>query len=239
MKLIFIRHGDPDYEHDSLTEKGFREAKLLAKRMQHIKMDEIYVSPLGRARDTCMETLKLTGGDAKVVDWLKEFYIQIDDPITGQKRIPWDFFPSVWTKYPELYDRNLWMNSPIMATGPVKENYETVRKGIDGILEEHGYVREGQYYRVTHGNEDTLAFYCHLGVQFVIISYLTGISAPVMWQQFFVAPTALTLLCTEERVRTEACFRIKTLGDTSHLYIDGEPPSDSGFFMETYREGGK
>ncbi len=27
MKLIFIRHGDPDYEHDTLTEKGIREAR--------------------------------------------------------------------------------------------------------------------------------------------------------------------------------------------------------------------
>ena len=32
MKLIFIRHGEPDYEADSLTEKGWREAELLAKR---------------------------------------------------------------------------------------------------------------------------------------------------------------------------------------------------------------
>ena len=32
MRLIFIRHAEPDYEHDSLTEKGWREAKLLAVR---------------------------------------------------------------------------------------------------------------------------------------------------------------------------------------------------------------
>ena len=32
MKLIFIRHAEPDYSIDSLTEKGFYEAQLLAKR---------------------------------------------------------------------------------------------------------------------------------------------------------------------------------------------------------------
>ena len=26
MKIIFIRHGEPNYEIDSLTEKGWREA---------------------------------------------------------------------------------------------------------------------------------------------------------------------------------------------------------------------
>ena len=30
MKLIFIRHGDPDYVRDGLTEKGRVEAKALA-----------------------------------------------------------------------------------------------------------------------------------------------------------------------------------------------------------------
>lgn len=33
MKLLFIRHGDPDYEKDSLTEKGWHEAELLGQRM--------------------------------------------------------------------------------------------------------------------------------------------------------------------------------------------------------------
>ena len=33
MKIIFIRHGTPDYELDALTEKGVREAKLLANRV--------------------------------------------------------------------------------------------------------------------------------------------------------------------------------------------------------------
>lgn len=34
MRLLFIRHGDPDYVHDTLTEKGHREAALLAERAQ-------------------------------------------------------------------------------------------------------------------------------------------------------------------------------------------------------------
>ena len=47
MRLIFIRHGEPDYEHDSLTEKGWREAKLLAARTKDWHVDDFYVSPLG------------------------------------------------------------------------------------------------------------------------------------------------------------------------------------------------
>ena len=43
MRLIFIRHGEPDYEHDSLTEKGWREAKLLAARTKDWHVDDFCV----------------------------------------------------------------------------------------------------------------------------------------------------------------------------------------------------
>ena len=36
MKLLFVRHGEPDYTIDSLTEKGWKEAELLAERMQRL-----------------------------------------------------------------------------------------------------------------------------------------------------------------------------------------------------------
>ena len=52
MKLIFIRHGDPDYKNDSLTEQGMREARLLAPRIPKLGSKEYYVSPLGRAQLT-------------------------------------------------------------------------------------------------------------------------------------------------------------------------------------------
>ena len=45
MKLIFIRHGDPDYKNDSLTEKGMIEAELLSERVINWKdkITHIYV----------------------------------------------------------------------------------------------------------------------------------------------------------------------------------------------------
>ena len=52
MKILLIRHGDPDYEKDSLTEKGWHEAELLAQRMAELEIQSFYVSPLGRAKDT-------------------------------------------------------------------------------------------------------------------------------------------------------------------------------------------
>ena len=54
MRIVFIRHGDPDYAHDTLTEKGRKEASLLAENIEYLGLEQavVYVSPLGRARDT-------------------------------------------------------------------------------------------------------------------------------------------------------------------------------------------
>ena len=39
MRILIIRHGDPDYAHDTLTEKGHRETKLLAEKLAKEKID--------------------------------------------------------------------------------------------------------------------------------------------------------------------------------------------------------
>ncbi len=234
MRLIFIRHGDPDYERDSLTERGWREAEALAARVSEWKVDKFYCSPLGRARDTASLSLKLMGREAEIKDWLKEFYISVTDPQTGGERIPWDLMPAYWTNQPLLYDKDRWIEHPFMRTGPVGEEYARVAAGLDGILAENGYRRKDRYYVTEAGNQRTLVFFCHLGVQFVMLSHLFGVSAPIMWQNFFVAPTSVTELVTEERIRGEACFRCKRLGDVSHLLARGIEPSDSGFFCEIF-----
>ena len=47
-----IRHGDPDYSTDSLTPQGKLEAAALADYLCSLKIDRIYSSPLGRAKET-------------------------------------------------------------------------------------------------------------------------------------------------------------------------------------------
>ena len=73
MKILIIRHADPDYENDSITEKGKKEAELLSQRIAPMNISEYYVSPLGRARETAGYTLKKCGKTAVTLDWLHEF----------------------------------------------------------------------------------------------------------------------------------------------------------------------
>ena len=98
MKLLFIRHGEPDYVHDTLTEKGWREARLLAERIAPLDVKQYYVSPLGRAQDTARPTLERAGRTAVTLDWLREFTGRVRKPnLPGQDSIAWDWLPQDWT----------------------------------------------------------------------------------------------------------------------------------------------
>ncbi len=234
MKLIFIRHGDPDYKNDTLTEKGWYEAELLSKRVAKWDVKQFYCSSMGRAQDTAGVTLRKLHREAITYDWLREFMVPIEEPTYGGEHIPWDFLPAYWTNEPLLYDKDEWINAPVMKTGDIANAYQKVCTGIDTLIGEHGYTRNGRIYRPTRRNEDTIVIFCHLGVSFVMMSHLLGISAPCLWHGFFVAPTSVTVMQTEERREDEVYFRCQMFGDVSHLYTADEVPSTAGTFQETF-----
>lgn len=234
MKLIIIRHGDPDYSIDSLTEKGWKEAELLSDRIAAMNVTSFYVSPLGRAKDTALVTLNKMNREAEVLPWLREFHAPIIDEKTGEERIPWDWLPSEWTEVNEYYDRNLWHTASVMQEGHVYDEAMRVYFGLDEILKKHGYEREKNLYRTVRPNNDTIVLFCHFGVECVMLGHLLGISPMVLWHGFCAAPTSVTTLTTEERRKGIASFRMNSFGDISHLLAAGEAPSLSARFCEMY-----
>lgn len=238
MRIIFVRHGDPDYEHDTLTEKGWREAALAAERISKWDVTDFYVSPLGRAQDTASLTLQKAGRTAETLPWLREFHAPIDDPTRGHI-IPWDFYPDYWTKIPEMYDKDAFADTDVMKTGDVKAEYARICRGIDDLLAKYGYVREGDVYRTDKSenvNRDaTIVLFCHMGVTLYLMSHLLGISPVVMTSGFFFATTSVTVLATEERQQGTAYFRCQMAGCTRHLKEGGEPVSYMGYFTEPFQ----
>ncbi len=235
MRLLIIRHGDPDYENDTLTEKGWREARLLAERICQMDIQDFYVSPLGRAKDTASCTLEKMNRTAVTHEWLREFAPSVKRPdVTDRRSIAWDWLPEDWTDETCFYDQNLWKTHPVMKEGAVGTEYQWVTEHFDQLLAEHGYVRKGGLYRAEKPNRDTLAFFCHFGVECVLLSHLMSTSPMILWHHTSAAPTSVTTIYTEERREGTAIFRISSFGDISHLYAAGEEPSFSARFCETY-----
>ena len=268
MRLIFIRHGDPDYLNDDLTDKGRREVELLTKRVCSWKnITQIYQSPLGRAKATAAPSLKLLGRTAITCDWLQEFYYKTtypknypDSSRAGKKEMCWDLLPQYFAGDNKFFDKDKWADSKLMKGGNIKKFYKEVCDGIDGVLANYGYKRRQnilyevknpvpnhnwsepvykyhlQSIKDDYPEETTLVFFCHLGVMFTIIAHLTGLSPMQLWQGFYVAPTSITVLNSEERLKGKACFRVERLGDTNHLTNGGERISSSGYFADVLNE---
>lgn len=233
MRILIIRHGDPDYENDCLTQKGRAEAKSLADHICGEKIDYFYVSPLGRAKETASYTLEKFGKEAEMHPWLQEFPSRIsgDD---GEPKIVWDWLPDKWTAEEKYFSRSQWHTTDVMTQGRVISEARYVWNGLDNLLKKHGYEREGNYYKAVQPNDDTIALFCHFGVECVMLSHLLGISPMVLWHGTCALPTSVTSLYTEERRKGIAYFRMTSFGSTTHLSMDGIEPSFSGRFCEMF-----
>ena len=234
MQLLIIRHGDPDYRLDSLTEKGFHEASLLANRLVPLGVRDFYVSPLGRAMDTARPTLQRLEKKPVVCDWLQEFPISFPDPRTGETHIIWDYMPAYRAQHPLWNDKDRWMDDEPFASNNVRPMVEHVFSRLDQLLASYGYIREGDFYRVETDapNFDRVALICHMGIGLILLSHLLNIAAPQLLHTAFLPPSSVTTAVTEEREKGLAQFRCIGIGDTSHLYAAGESISRSGYFEE-------
>lgn len=232
MKLLIVRHGDPNYAIDSLTETGWKEAELLSHRLGKLDVKACYCSPLGRAKDTAAASLKKLGMEAEICPWLREFAPKVKKP--NREGVAWDWLPQDWTACPEFFDRTRWMEHPAFVEAGVPAEANWVWDGLDALLARHGYCREGEFYRVTEPNEDTVILFCHFGLECVLLARLLNVSPMILWHGTCALPTSVTTLVTEERREGIAYFRMNGFGDISHLYAAGQESSFSARFCETY-----
>lgn len=241
MKILIIRHGDPDYSIDSLTEKGWKEAEYLSEKIAPLPIKAYYVSPLGRAKDTASCTLQKAGRTAEVFEWLREFSPQVlrPDLENGRRKCAWDWLPQDWTADERFFRYDEWFLNEVMQEAHVKEEYDWVVENFDALLAKHGYKREGKLYRAEQANNDTICIFCHFGLECVLLSHLLNVSPMVLWHGMCAAPSSVTTVNTEERREGIAYFRMASFGDISHLYAHGEPPAFAARFSECYTNEGQ
>ena len=253
MRLLFIRHADPDYENDSLTFTGEQEAWMLGECIKDLNPGKIYVSTFGRAQKTAEYCLNKLNVEATYCDWLQEFMHCLD--VNGNEtlinsyndyeileggtyagRIPWDMLPEAFNKCPDLLDRYKWRETIYAKSGNVLELYDDKVAHLDALLAENGYVRDGDIYRCQQGNHDTLTFICHLGATNALLSHLFNVSPFVTWNYLCMAPASVTEVVSEEREKGVVSFRALRIGDVSHLSVHNRKPSFSARFCECYED---
>ena len=231
MRILVIRHGDPDYAHDTLTEKGKREALLLSQRLEKENIDKIYCSPLGRAQDTAKPTANRIAKEIHTLPWLSEIDLFYD--IENKTVSPWDIFPHVWTQNPLVENKALWHTHEIYKENPIGEAIESIEAHLDALLLKHGFSHEGRLFRTLPGyaqSSETIAIFCHMGLGNVLLAHLGGIATPLWWHTMFLPPSSVTTVYMESHCpETGLCLaHFAGIGDISHLYKRDEPVSTSG-----------
>lgn len=233
MRLLIVRHGAPDYRKDTLTEQGWKEAELLAPRLERMNPDFIYLSPLGRAQDTARETLRRTGLSPSVLPWLCEFDFRLPPP--ADQTCPWHLNPAFWLSDPE-YRSLHWKETALFRDSEFLRQYEQDRSCLEELLSKHGYVREGVGFRVQnayYNRNETIVFFCHLGRGLVLLSQLLDLPWMTAAHQFWLPTSSVTELIFERSAfdRSYAIARCAAVGSVSHLDEARLSRCNSGFLM--------
>ncbi len=233
MRLYLIRHGDPDYEKDVLTPAGILEAKALAKRLEKEGIDEIYYSPLGRARETMSYTAQLTGIKPELLEWTEEIYYYLEVENWGRTHvfnIPGEVVRSI--KQGEYYD-NWFQRAPYNDPGLLKL-LENINEQSDLFFARHGYKKEGNLYRIEKQNSKKIAVFAHAALGLAWLSHLLAIPTNIMWSSFWPATSSVSTILFEERSSTWAVPRCLGFGDVSHLYAENLPVNPVGLPANFY-----
>lgn len=230
MLFFYIRHGDPTYVPDALTERGKRQAEALAKRLAQFGLDRIYASTSTRAMETAMPTCELLNLKPTPLDWCREDLAREEFIIRRKEdgRKQWGF------QSPELcrlFNReevralgNKWYEHEAFREGRFGEGMERIGREADAFFAELGYVHLPQEggYRIDRPNEERVALFAHQGFGFAFLSHVLDIPYPLFCTHFDMGHTGMTVIQFADQGGI-SIPRVLQLSNDSHLWREGLP----------------
>lgn len=219
MRIVFVRHGEPDYARDCLTELGRIQAEKAAQRLLGEGIGEIYASPLGRARETAQAAAEVLGLPVKTLDFMEEVrWGSADGEELYAGGHPWAIADEMARQGMEL-NRPDWRDAPWFRTNRVVECVDRVERGIDEWLAGFGYLREGKHYRHTAEEEQhkTVALFSHGGSSCAAMGHILGLPFPYAIALLHLDFTGITVVRLDSRAGIGAIPQLKCSNDTAHL----------------------
>jgi len=190
VEFVLVRHGQPEWIRDGLnvddpplTELGHQQAQVMADSLASERFDEVFCSPLHRARQTAAPLFQALGLDENVDPWLEE----IRNPIWGgtPAEKSEEAYREEWTR--PSHDR--WRGLDYMGGERVDSFVERIHEGCGLFLEEHGITPVDDSLPVWNikDPEQRIALVAHAGTNSVIICHLLGLApTPWEWERFVI-----------------------------------------------------
>lgn len=220
MRIVFVRHGEPDYEHDCLTETGRRQAAAAAERLRGEGITAIYSSPNGRALETAGFTARLLQLPVTQLDYMHE--ISWGGPDIPENGHPWTL--SDWMIDREAFDfyHQDWRSHPYFAENAALRYYDKITAEIDAFLLKRGYLHEQNRFLCQGGREETIALFSHGGSGACVLSHLLALPFPYVSSVMTYYFTSVTILNFPVREGQYVHPRLELFNDAAHIRTDGE-----------------
>jgi len=231
MRIIFVRHGHPNYVDDCLTELGHKHAAAVAKRLDWENISAIYSSTCGRAYETAEYTAGRIGIQIIECDFMREIsWGSVDNQPIAFDGHPWNTVDDMVAKGESILNPDWAIMEPFCRNKLVDE-VKRVAAATDEWLETLGYKREGLYYRVTgkqyaEGEEvtghvmttdRTIAVFGHGGAGSVIFSHLFNLPYPFVCSTMNQDYTGITIVEFPDTHGALVKPRFEIMNDARHI----------------------
>ena len=222
MLLYIIRHGDPIYTTDTLTERGKMQAEAVGKRLAASGIDRIFTSPMGRARETAVPLCRILGKEPIVEDWTHEIEDERLTPFPDGKLKSISLVQNTYYRENggiDLDYAHAYECVGIRESG-MKEKVKDIEEKGNIFLEKLGYKKEGDNYRILFENNEKVALFCHAAFGRAWISTLLHIPLHIMWSSFEYTHTGVTVIEFKNNENGITAPRCLVYSDISHLYAE-------------------
>ena len=192
MRIILVRHGEPNYELDCLTETGKAQAVSAANRLAGEGISEIFASPQGRARQTAMYTAEKLGLPVTTLDFMHE--IAWGGENIPERGHPWTLAYQLITREDYDFMRRDWRSHPYFRENAATACFYDVTRRFDAFLAGRGYRREGLRYFCVSGGQETIAIFSHGGSGTCVLAHLLSLPFPYASSVMGYDFTGITIL---------------------------------------------
>ena len=223
MRLIFVRHGEPDYENDCITENGILQAKNTAKRLTGEDIKAVFASPMGRALATAKFIADDHGLEIHKLPFMHEIdWGDLDENVPDDKKLPYDGHP--WTIghiYLSESEENVaspkWREHHLFKDNKLITYYNLISKEFDEFLESYGIVRRNNLYFCEKECNDTIVLVAHGGSGSIMFSHVLSLPLPFVLTSMPYGVCSVSILEFSPANDKVIIPRLELFNDTRHL----------------------
>lgn len=221
MILYYIRHGQPNYEINCLTELGKKQALFLSRRPDLRAVEAVFSSPSRRAMQTAMPTANLLGKEITVLDKCDEecAWQRFSQETPKGNRWFYQNDAGIRALAKAQDDGSKWWDNAAFGE-KIGENMQWYRDFTDEFMASLGFShdRETNSYKCTGAKYKKVALFAHEGAGYAILSAITDIPYPSLTRlyNYHTGVTAIEFDESKQIIVPEILF----FSDVRHLPFD-------------------